>query len=286
MTILNGCVLSKYVYSEKEIKEHYSKKDFSPRFATASYKGRSIHYAQTGVDTMPTMLFIHGGPGAWYGWMDFLDDDSLRRKFNLVAVDRLGYGKSDYGKPELSTQEQANAIKEVLAKFPAGKKIILVGRSYGAPIAALIARDLGERIERMILISPVVTPDKEKFYWFSSLGNSKIINWMLPKMFNVATAEKYGHAKEMKNIIGEWEKISCPSVIISGAKDWVADTSNFKMTDTLLKNSCDKKVYWLQDAGHFISYEKKDFVKEILIESSAKNDNYFSGKLESPPPAK
>lgn len=271
MGVFNAC-MSKYIYSEGEIREHYKHKNFTPCFTTAAYNGKTIHYAQTGIDSLPTILFIHGGPGAWYGWMEYLDDDTLRKNYNLIAVDRLGYGKSEYGKVELSTEEQAGAIKKVLEHFPKSKKVILVGRSYGAPIAALIARDLGSQVEKLVLISPVVTPDKEKFYWFSGLGRSKLINWMLPKMFNVATEEKYGHANEMRRILPEWKKVTCPTVIVTGAKDWVADTSNFHLADTLLKNARAKKKYWLPDAGHFITFEKKEFVKNLLIESGAESE--------------
>jgi pimeloyl-ACP methyl ester carboxylesterase len=89
---------------------------------------------------------------------------------------------------------------------------------------------------------------------------------MLPKLFNVATAEKYSHQDEMKKILPEWRKICCPTVIVTGAKDWVADTSNFRCADTLLKNCCNKKLIWLPDAGHFITYDKKEFVKNLLLE--------------------
>lgn len=266
--VINGCV-SRYVWSDGEIKAHYAKKNFIPCFSTAAYKDKAVYYAQTGSDTMPMLLFIHGGPGAWYSWIEYLDDDTLRRNYNMIAVDRLGYGKSEYGKAEISTTEQVNAIKKVLEHFPSNKKITIVGKSYGTPIAGMLAKDLGEKVDRLILISPVVTPDKEKFYWFSPLGKSKAINWMLPDFLNVATTEKYAHAAEMKKILPEWKKVSCPAVVMTGAKDWVADTCNFRTADTLLQNCCNKKMIWLPDAGHFIAKEKKDLVKNVLLGNEA-----------------
>ncbi|MBC7863919.1 MAG: alpha/beta hydrolase, partial [Bacteroidia bacterium] len=262
--LINSC-LSKYVLTDKEIKKHYAKKEFSPCFGMATYKGKLVHYAQTGNDTMPTVLFIHGGPGAWYGWIDFMDDDSLRKKFNMVSVDRLGYGKSDYGKAELSTEEQVNSILEVMKKFPTDKKIIVVGRSYGAPIAAMVSKELGKQVGKLILISPVVHPDKEKFYWFSPIIKSRSVNWMFPKFVNVASKEKYAHAKEMKKILPEWKDVKCNTVVVAGGKDWVAEKSNYLVTDTLLKNCCSKEMIYLPEASHWIATENKGLVKELIL---------------------
>jgi pimeloyl-ACP methyl ester carboxylesterase len=262
--VINGCA-TKYIYSDKDIKEHYAKKDFTPCFATALYKDKLVHYAQSGNDTMPLLLFIHGGPGAWYGWIDYIDDPQLRKNFNVIAVDRLGYGKSEYGKPELSTHEQSKAILEVVKNFPANKKITIVGKSYGAAIAAMVSKELGNRVEKLIMISPVVNPDKETFYWFSPLGKSKAINWMLPKLMNVATEEKYSHAKAMQEIKSDWKDVTCPTVVVSGGKDWVADTSNFRCADTLLKSCCAKEMIYLPEEGHWIARDRKELVMKLIM---------------------
>ncbi len=263
LLILDSCV-SKYIYTQKEIKKHYKNKQFSPKYGFDTSNTFKIHYAEFGCDTSPLLVLIHGGPGEWYGWLNFIDDDSIRLNYHLISVDRLGYGKS-HRKPVLSIKEQADAILKVISKCDPNKKIYLVARSYGCPIAAYMATKMPNRVEDMLLISPVTHPDKEKFYWFSPLGKSRLINWMLPHMMNTATAEKYGHETEMKNIQGIWKDVYTNTTIVSGAKDWVADTCNYSYTDSILVNA-EKQKYFLANDGHFITYSNFPFVRRIVLD--------------------
>src|SRR5262249_16106227 len=143
-------------------------------------------------DSLPLLIFIHGAPGAWYGYMNLMDDTLLQKKFKMISVDRPGYGKSGYGHEQLSVQMQALAVKQIIDKENTlGKKVHLMGPSYGAPIAALLAINYPQITERLFMVSPVIDPDHEKFYWFSSIGTWKPVQWMLPEILNVATREKY-----------------------------------------------------------------------------------------------
>ena len=45
-----------------------------------------IQVASTGSDTLPMLLLIHGAPGAWWGYMNMLDDTVLQKKFHIVSV--------------------------------------------------------------------------------------------------------------------------------------------------------------------------------------------------------
>lgn len=71
--------------------------------------GRSIHYAriQSGPDTLPTVLFIHGPPGVWDAFVGFFADSALYNRAQLISVDRPGFGKSGLGQPEPSLRAQA-----------------------------------------------------------------------------------------------------------------------------------------------------------------------------------
>src|SRR4051812_730361 len=191
---LSSCFLvNRYVYTDKEIAEHYMGKKMKPVFRSSQFHDRKVHYAvMSKSDTLPLLVMIHGAPGAWYGYMNLTDDSLLQQNFKIVAVDRLGYGKSGYGKEELSIEMQALAIKSIIEKEnTTHKKIYLLGRSYGAPIAAWLAINYPAQVEKLIMASPVIDPAKEKFYWFSELGKSPVVQWMLPDLFNVATREKF-----------------------------------------------------------------------------------------------
>ena len=259
-------VLNKYIYTDKEINEHYKSRVVCPVFETHSFLDYKIHYAKIIIhDTLPYLIFVHGAPGAWYGFLNLMDDSLLQQKFNIIAVDRVGYGKSNYGKQEVNTALQARCIHEVIKKENKHHRpVTLLGRSYGAPICAKICINYFDEVNHLVMVSPVIDPTKEKFYWFSKLGKRKLIQLMLPKMLNVATEEKYAHAKEMTEFEKEWERLYVPTTVVTGAADRIADTSNFSYAKKHLIN-CDTTLLMIKDAGHLVTYEKPELIRSLLL---------------------
>lgn len=259
-------VLRRYIYTDKELEEHYQNSPVKPTYKFLSLAGRRVHYASVAKsDTLPLLVLVHGAPGAWYGYMNLMDDSVLQRHFKIIAPDRPGYGKSGYGKAELSTQMQALAIKEIIDRENlSGKKVTLLGRSYGAPIAAWYAIHYPQNTRQLVMVSPVIDPDREKFFWFSPIGKWRPVQWLLPDLMNVATREKYAHPVEMRQLEPQWKNLFVPTWVLSGEKDWVADTANFTFARKKLIN-CEANCQMLQNTGHLVTFEKADLVKQILL---------------------
>jgi pimeloyl-ACP methyl ester carboxylesterase len=266
IVFFSRCYLSKYMLSDQEITEHYSGKKIKPEFKSSEFLGRNVHYAVMNTnDTLPLLVMVHGAPGAWYGYLNLVDDSLLQQHFRIVSVDRMGYGKSGYGKEELSVQMQALAIKQIIEKEnTSGKKVYLLGRSYGAPIAAWLAINYPQNIEKLVMASPVIDPDKEKFYWFSEIGRSPVIQWMLPDMLNVATREKFAHQKEMRNMLPKWEKLNTPTYVVVGEEDNVADTANYSFAKRNLVN-CPAVCMKIRETGHQITQKRPDLIRSLLL---------------------
>jgi pimeloyl-ACP methyl ester carboxylesterase len=250
--IFTSC-FSRFVLNDKEINHYYSRKDYKPAFHFLNYEGRTIHYAEFGNSDKPLLLLIHGAPGAWYTWRNMIDLDTIRHNFHVIAVDRHGYGKSNYGTFEPDIQVQINLIQQILLQFPE-KDLYLAGRSYGAPIAVALASQNPEHTKRLLLYSPVLSPFHEKKYWFSMFGKWKLVRWFLPKALNVATDEKYEHITQMRQLLPLYPQVSNETIIISGEKDWVAHSQNFKIADSLLCGAKKCNVL-LKKAGHFLTFQ-------------------------------
>lgn len=62
----------------------------------------------TSPQTQVQILFIHGSPGSKEGYSAYLEHPDLRKRADLVSIDRLGYGESD-PLPEPSILKQACA---------------------------------------------------------------------------------------------------------------------------------------------------------------------------------
>ncbi|MBA2614044.1 MAG: alpha/beta hydrolase [Bacteroidetes bacterium] len=260
-------MLNKYIYTDKELELHYAHETLKPSYRNINFLDHTMHYAvMSRNDSLPLLVLIHGAPGAWYGYMNLMDDTLLQQRYKLIAIDRLGYGKSNYGKAETSTQIQALAVKEIIDKENiSGKKIVLLGRSYGAPIAAFLSINYPQQVEKLFMVSPVIDPQKEKFYWFSSIGKWKPVQWFLPKMLNVATKEKYSHEREMLLMLPKWKKLYTPTYVITGANDKIADTCNYSFARSHLKN-CPSVFLKLQNTGHLVTNEQPELIRNLLLQ--------------------
>jgi pimeloyl-ACP methyl ester carboxylesterase len=248
--------------SDKKILDYYDKSSLKPLFAFSDTSKKKIYYAYSPDTTKPILLLIHGAPGAWFGYKEFFKDSSILNKYQIFAPDRAGYNKSEF--IETSIEQQAILIKSVLKAYNRSK-ITVLGRSYGAAIAAKLSADNPELVENLVLISPACDPKKEKFWWFSKPVNTKFARFFLPTFANRASDEKFAHRLELTKILPDWQKIKCPVTIIQGGKDWIIDTSNGHFVDSALVNAPRRFIY-LPENGHLITSERYSLIRDILLE--------------------
>lgn len=257
--------------TDKELRLHYENRLAKPLYHVIENDSIKLHYVTFGADTAQPVIFIHGAPGSWDGYLNMLDDSLLQHNFHLISVDRPGYGKSQkFGtlshpkKRTYSLEQQAKSIILALKSNHSHKKAIIIGRSYGAPVAAKIAALFPEKIEKIILLSPAIDPDTEKFWWFSKFGKVFLVRWFLPERMNTATDEKYAHTKELRILKNDWQKIKSEVTVMVGGQDWIVDTTNFSFAKRMLvgKNA---KFIFIPESGHLISKTRPDLVKNELF---------------------
>ncbi|MGL4596719.1 MAG: alpha/beta fold hydrolase [Bacteroidia bacterium] len=252
--------------TDREIEAHYKPLKIRPKFSFDTLdSGRKIYFAEAGNDSMPLLVFIHGAPGAWYGYLNYVDDSVLQKNFHILAIDRPGYGKSDYGKSLVSIAEQAEAIAPLVAKKKNGQPVIFVGRSYGGPVAAHFAINHPELTDAVIMLAPALDPAHEKFWWFSKPVNSRIMRWMLPKAVNVASDEKFSHVAELTTMLPLWAKLKTPITVVQGSEDQVVDTANFTFAKKIIPPQYAQFI-WLKGEDHFIAAHQPEFVKKLIFQ--------------------
>ena len=266
--LLSGCyVLNRYIYTDKELDEHFKNKSLKPVYKNTRFLNHQLHYAvMSKNDSLPLLLLIHGAPGAWYGYMNLMEDSLLLSHFKIISVDRLGYGKSDYGKGVLSVQVQALAIKQVMEEENhTHKQVYLLGRSYGAPIAAWLAINYPQEIKKLLMVSPVIDPEKEKFFWFSNMGRWPLVQRFLPKLLNVATDEKFSHADQMRLMLPKWKRLYTPTDVLVGENDQIADTANYSFAKKNISNSSATFIL-VKNSGHLVTRENPKIIEDLLLD--------------------
>jgi pimeloyl-ACP methyl ester carboxylesterase len=249
----SGC-FRRWVMTDKEIREYYAGKATKPTFFTIQNDSVKLFCATAGADTLPALMMIHGAPGAWYGSRNMLDDTILQKKFHMIAMDRPGYNKSRFRnkkKALTSIRLQAVAISEAMRLNRSREKGILLGSSYGAPIAAQVAIIHPEKFNHVYLLAPAIDPDKEKFWWFHKYIRRGPVHWFLPRFLRSATDEKFAHIKELRTLDTLWQRISIPVTVIQGGMDNIVDPSNLEYARKQLEGK-DAEFIFLPDAGHML----------------------------------
>lgn len=264
---LSGC-FAKYRTTSRDVRRHYANIKM-PKLECVKNDTLCIQVASTGADTLPLLLLIHGAPGAWWGYMNMLDDTVLQKQFHIVSVDRLGYGNSwlKRRKPISSIETQAKCLLSVFDLNKSKEPAIILGRSYGAPIAAVMASMAPDKVKQLIMVSPVIDPDNEKFYWFSKYGRNRLIQIFLPKEFNTATEEKYVHSDELRKMLPVWKKLTMPVVVIQGGNDWIGDPVNIEFAKQNIP-SLKSQYITIPKAGHMLTFSHLNMIKQLVINTN------------------
>jgi alpha/beta hydrolase fold len=183
--------------------------------------GRSIHYAAIGNDSLPVVLFVHGSPGSWSAFVDFMRDSALLQKVKMVSVDRPGFGGSNFGEGERSLEAQAAALKPIVAKYAAnGRKMILVGHSLGGPLIARMAIDYPELVTNLIIVAGSIAPQLEpNEKWFRLPMEFTPIRILIPLSFRASNREILYLKPELEKMMPLWKNIHQGVTVIQGGKD-------------------------------------------------------------------
>lgn len=217
-------------------------------------------------DTLPLVVFVHGAPGSSDVFFGFMRDSLLTDKFQMISVDRVGYGYSNFGKSETSILNQAKFIQEIpdLKNY----KTILVGHSFGAPIIARMAIEYPDKISSLVLVAGTIDPASEQIFWISYPANWKLFRWMVPNAFKVANDEKLEHVSELKKLDPLWKDIKKPMTIIQGGKDFLAPVSNL----TFIKERVDSTlldVIFVPKMNHFVPWSHPELIRNSLLKNRA-----------------
>jgi 2-hydroxy-6-oxonona-2,4-dienedioate hydrolase len=113
----------------------------------------AVHRAGRG----PDVVLFHGGMGSWKHWIRNVD--ALARRFTVHALDHPAYGASAPVPRETTGAEYLDLVHGLfLEMFPGERPLRLAGFSFGAAIAASLARRLGPRVTHLCLVSPAGFP--------------------------------------------------------------------------------------------------------------------------------
>jgi len=253
--------------TDKEIVDWFHAQKINPKISYFTAKGRKVRYIQVGDDPDATILFIHGAPSSLSYWKSYLADSLLGSRATMFAADRPGYGYSGLADPMPNIADQAHVLKLIIDSLhKAHHPIILVGVSYGGPIACRLVMDNPDLVDGLVLMAPPLGPGRERIFWFTYPVENPLIHWVVPRMLQTANAEKIHHKEELDKMLPLWGKIHVPVIYLQGEEDELVDTSNATFARQHLTNVPSLEIQMIPGRGHLIAFAEKDRIEKAILE--------------------
>ena len=251
--------------SKKEAKSFYNDAKVAFTDSTIAIDEYKIHYMETGLKSNPTLFFVHGSPGSWDAYKDYLKDSLLLKKYRMIAVDRTGFGYSDFGEAQ-DLDNQAKILENVLDKLKINKNIYLIGHSYGGPLIVKMAVDRPNDYKEIVVLAGAVDPDAEKPELWRLLFKAKPVRYFVPGALRPANDELWWLKEDLIRMKPKLSNIKCDVILVHGTKDDLVPYSNAAFMQKEFVNAKSFELVSIKDANHFIPWTHFDTIRKKLLD--------------------
>jgi pimeloyl-ACP methyl ester carboxylesterase len=115
--------------------------------------GVKLHLEALGDASHPVLIVLHGGPGADYRALRALEP--LSERYRIIFWDQRGAGLSErVPASQLSIGPYLGDLDELVEHFSPGRKVTLVGHSFGGAFAAAYVNRFPGKVEQLALLDP------------------------------------------------------------------------------------------------------------------------------------
>jgi pimeloyl-ACP methyl ester carboxylesterase len=123
----------------------------------------ALHDIVNGERHKPALVIIHGTPGDWRQYSRYLFSRELPSLYQVVVIDRAGWGESLLGgdKSYANFSLQAKIIAPLLQQLKAGNgnaAVVLRGHTLGASLAPQLALDCPRLTDGLLLFAGTLDP--------------------------------------------------------------------------------------------------------------------------------
>ena len=262
LVIAQGCMRMRT--SDAKAIDEFKKTGVSFQVQTLTIGQHRLHYVCAGNDSLPTIVFIHGSPGSWDAFKQYLDDSTLLKHFYMVSVDRPGFGYSEFGFAQ-HLDTQISILSPLLQVLKKEKPLYLVGHSLGGPIAVKLTAANPALINGLVLLAGSVDPSEEATESWRSILHTAPLRFFIPGAMQQSNDELLYFKKEVLEIPAALDSITCRVIIVHGTKDPFVPYNNALYAQKQLRHAASVELVTLEGANHFIPWTKFTEIKEVLL---------------------
>lgn len=233
-------------------------------FATAGTRQEPLGYARVGEwqPMRPTLLMVHGSPGDAMAFKTLMRDTMLQHAFNLVSVDRPGYGGTLPPVPQRSLAEQARRVAAILPMLP--QPVVVMGHSYGGPVAVQLALDYPQQVKALVLVAASVDPDLEQVKFIQKIARWPLVRNLIPNALYVCNEEILALKEELLKMKPRLATLKLPVNVVQGLEDDLVPPGNATYLEQQLVNAA-LLVDRYPKLNHFIPFNQPELVRKAAL---------------------
>ena len=246
-----------------------------------------IFLFEGGRESKKTVLFLHGVGGASLtSWFLLLPE--LAQKYHVVAPDMFFANLPDLVGSGYHIRSEDLLVETVVENLPVDK-VTIVGLSFGAWPALQMAINHPEKVERLVLISPLGMAAAEVLdgLHFSSANVGKEFYYSIfkhpPPVPGLFLEEHWNRTAKLLNALSVFKpqlvfegkqlkrgiaKVQCPVLIVHGDEDRIIPKSQFVELAEGLPNCV---IAELDDCGHAVVWDQPERLR-VLLEDFVSRD--------------
>jgi pimeloyl-ACP methyl ester carboxylesterase len=160
------------------------------------------------------IVVVTGTPSWSEYWAPVLA--ALPQDREMVVVDRPGFANSEPFDHVPDIHVQAKALAPLLAVAP-GQKLMLVGQSYGAAIATLMAASKPKAVASLVLLSAFFGEPGPTARWLIDMGSRTLK--LIPRDLRNAVLEASNQAPQLDAVRAALGRLKIPVHLVHGDKD-------------------------------------------------------------------
>jgi pimeloyl-ACP methyl ester carboxylesterase len=246
--------------SDEGVIDKFNESTHKPKITQETFNNYKYRKLTIQKDTiLPTLVFVHGTIGSSTDFVEYMTDSLLLTKVNMISYDRVGYNFEDENPVQESIAFERDMLKDIIKNLNP-KKTILVGYSYGGPIALAVK----QKVNKTILLAPAVYSKVEPMPWAINLYKSSLTRWLIPDIWKEASKEKLSHKKDLQRFENNWESNPNKIISIHGTSDWIVPYENsIFLQNQFHKNQFD--LITIKDVGHGLIWSNFKEIKQQLL---------------------
>ena len=205
------------------------------------------------------IVVITGAPSWAEYWAPVLAALPLDRE--LIVVDRPGFAGSEPHELVPDIRQQALALSPLMTTVP-GQRLLLVGQSYGAAIATLMADMRPKRLAGLVMLSSLLGELGPTARWLVDMGER--VAGLIPRDLRHAVMEVRGQREQLHQVRDALERLTVPVHVIHGDQDDFAPIEMAQQLAAETRSLRPIRFAAVAGANHFLNDGPTELVMEQL----------------------